>query len=509
MGRVRWLAGLVVLAVIGATVAAIWSARLPRMIELAPLVADGMVLQRETRVTITGHARAGWPVVLAGTWGAATIAHADAHGGWRAELRTRGAGGPYRLLVWAGDTKVVRDVWIGETWLCSGQSNMAIAMRQAEPGRMPDVPPAIPIHLFTVGLAIADTPQTSCAGEWRPATTDSVTAFSAACWHFGRALHAALDVPIGLVAAAVPGADIEGWTSERALRELPEIASALDAHHRAPSGMTAAGGVHSGGLLFNAMIAPLAPYTLAGVVWYQGEANIPRAAQYGRVFPVMIRDWRTWFGRELAFGFVQLPGYSRFRWRGAMAELRDAQRKALALPNTGMVVTLDIADDKDIHSTNKTVLGKRLADWALARIYGRPDHPASGPLFREMRIQPGGAKILFDHAEGGLVVAKPPLGGFEIAGEDRTFHAAWAALAGDAVLVRSPSVPKPVAVRYAWNDVPVAVLRNKAGLPASPFRTDDWPGVTDRATWPKTQSLGFSPTGDPEEPSVAPDGVTP
>jgi sialate O-acetylesterase len=466
-------------------------------IELAPLVSDGMVLQRDTVVTLTGRARPSWPVVVSGSWGHAATTRADAQGAWRARLRTTGAGGPYRMIVWSGDTRVVGDVWIGETWLCSGQSNMAITFRTAHPAETADVPPLPPIQLFNVGLAIADSPQKTCAGKWTPAKPDTVAGFSAACWHFGRALHDALGVPVGLVAAAASGIDIEGWTSERGLLEVPEMAAEVETRRRLQTGVTVAGGWRPG-LFFNAMIAPLAPYTLRGVVWYQGEANISRAAQYARLFPAMIRDWRTWFEQDLPFGFVQLPAFSGYPWKGALAELRDAQRRTLAVPNTHMIVTLDIANPRDIHSVDKAVVGRRLADWALASLYGRTDRPASGPLFRSVQFGPAGARVFFDHADGGLVAATSPLTGFELAGEDRKFHPAWSVVEnGKAVLVRSAQVPHPVAVRYAWSDAPNSSLKNQAGLPASPFRSDNWPGVTDQATW-QSSLQAHSATADPD-----------
>jgi sialate O-acetylesterase len=505
--RVGLLGALFLVGGLGLT-AALWVARPAEpTIALAPLISDGMVLQRDTTVTITGHARPGWPVVVSGSWGDATAIRADEHGAWRARLRTRSAGGPYRLIVWSGDTRVVGDVWVGETWLCSGQSNMAITFATAHPGEAPDLPSSTPIQLFTVGLAIADAPQETCQGRWVPATAESVGRFSAACWHFGRTLQSTLDVPIGLVAAAASGTDIEGWTSERGLLAVPEMAAEVEARRRTQTGVTVAGGWRPG-LFFNAMIAPLAPYTLRGVVWYQGESNVARAAQYARLFPAMIRDWRAWFERDLPFGFVQLPGFRGWPWQGAGAELRDAQRRTLALPDTHMVVTLDIANDRDIHSTDKAILGRRLADWALARFYGHPERPVSGPLFRTIQWQPGGARLLFDFAEGGLVAATNPLTGFELAGEDRTFHPAWSVIAGEAVLVRSPQVPKPVAVRYGWSDAPTASLRNKAGLPASPFRTDDWAGVTDQATWRSTLGA-HSATPDPNAAPIAGDVAAP
>jgi sialate O-acetylesterase len=594
---------------------------------LAPLVADGMVLQRDTSATVAGRTLPGWPVLVVGTWGTVDVVRAAADGTFRATLRSRGPGGPHRLLVWAGATAVVRNVFVGEVWLCSGQSNMEQTVEQAAPSVTPDVPSDPPIRLFTVGLAIADTPQASCRGRWQPASVETVRAFSAVCWHFGRALHDALGMPIGLVAASAGGTEIELWTSERGLRTVPEIAAELDragaAHTVAaaapsidatpsapppePGETTSTGptqapsttpstapppepgvtpstapppepGVTTStasppapaeatpptpaaadapppapssppsesvvapeplpaaspaaraetpdtpalpsnvpadarrrfgpppkqwhALLWNAMIAPLVPYTFAGVVWYQGEANVARAAQYARVFPAMIRDWRAAFDRDLPFGFVQLPVYGGYRPRGLMPELRDAQRRALATPNTGMVVAIDLGDPKDVHAADKAVVGARLAAWALRSVYGRGDVADAGPLYRAMRVEGPRVRVFFDHATGGLVAPPIPIGAFELAADDRQWKPALAEIQGDTVVVRSPWVERPVAVRFAWADVPVLTIRNRAGLPASPFRSDDWPGITDGSTWRATRPA-------PLPPAVAPSGVTP
>jgi sialate O-acetylesterase len=624
-------------------------------LELAPLAADGMVLQRETTATIAGRALPGWPVVVYGSWGSLALTRADEGGAWRVGLRTTAAGGPYRVLVWAGDASVVRDVWIGETWLCSGQSNMAIAVGASNAAALLPSKDAAPIQLFTVGLAVADAPQQRCSGTWRRASAETVSEFSAVCWFFGASLHGLLGVPVGLVAAAASGIEIEGWTSERGLREVPEIAAAIDAARAwhasrrtdapsiieesalAPQPIAASNwrplvelasngtgerplptgvlslratlpmpadlvdeplvldlppalsgatvridgydlaplgsesrvvpsqllrnaevdleiqrsvdaGVHPLELVgarlraglrplpppvwearvedgerqrvrlgpparerhsgfFNAMIAPLTAHTLKGIVWYQGEANVPRAEQYARTFPAMIRDWRAWWGSELPFGFVQLPGFGGYRPRGAISELRDAQRRTLAVPGTGMVVSIDLGDGTDIHGADKATIGVRLAAWALATVYGRSDIVASGPIFREMRIEPWGIRLLFDHATGGLVSSSHYLRGFEVAGADRVFHPAGAIIAKDTVIVRVPIGLQPVAVRYAWSDIPQASLKNRDGLPASPFRTDDWSGVTAGATW-RAVPLRAGVSSSSRDARVAPDAAT-
>ena len=232
--------------------------------------------------------------------------------------------------------------------------------------------------------------------------------------------------------------------------------------------------------LYNAMIAPLVPFAIRGVIWYQGESNAGRAFQYRTLFPALIRDWRKAWGRDFPFYFVQLANWrarkaepSESDW----AELREAQLMTLGAPQTGMAVTIDIGDENDLHPRNKLDVARRLAAWALAKTYGR-SVIVSGPLFDRFSIEGNKVLIRFKHAAGLKTIDGGPVKGFAIAGADRRFVWAEARIEGRTVIVSSPSVPRPVAVRYGWADSPIVNLSNKAGLPASPFRTDDWPGVT-------------------------------
>jgi len=233
-------------------------------------------------------------------------------------------------------------------------------------------------------------------------------------------------------------------------------------------------------VLYNAMIAPLVPLALRGAIWYQGESNAGRAYQYRTLFPIMIRNWRSAWGRDFPFYFVQLPNWHASKAQpdeSDWAELREAQTMTLREPATGMAVTIDIGDEIDLHPRNKLDVGRRLAGWALAGTYGENVVP-SGPLFDRSSIEGDKVRIRFKYSSGLKTIDGGPLKGFAIAGEDRRFVWADARIDGDTVIVSSPMVPKPAAVRYGWADNPIANLYNKAGLPASPFRTDDWPGVT-------------------------------
>ena len=229
--------------------------------------------------------------------------------------------------------------------------------------------------------------------------------------------------------------------------------------------------------MYNAMIHPLIPYAIRGAIWYQGESNAPRAWQYRKLFPAMIRDWRARWGQgNFPFYFVQLCPFNRHHTE--WPELWEAQLKTLSVANTGMAVTTDIGNIHNIHPPNKQDVGKRLALWALAKDYGRSNLAFSGPLYKSMKVEGGKIRVQFDHSEGLKARDGKAMSWFAIAGKDRKFHPAQAVVDGNDLLVRSDKVTEPVAVRLGWSSVATPNLVNKAGLPASPFRTDDWPAVT-------------------------------
>jgi sialate O-acetylesterase len=319
-------------------------------------------------------------------------------------------------------------------------------------------------------------------------------------YFFGRELHQKLDVPVGLIHTSWGGTAAEVWTSKRTLDAtellkpmVENYTKRMESYEKQMAGLKeAAEKAKAEGkpapkapnkpmmpsCLYNGMIANVLPYGIRGAVWYQGESNASRAKEYQTLFPAMIKNWREDWGQgDFPFGFVQLANYMTRREQpadSAWAELREAQTMTLSLPKTGMAVIIDIGDAKDIHPKNKQDVGKRLALWAQSQVYGK-DVVYSGPMYESMKVEDGKVRVSFKHTGGGLEAKGGKLAGFAVAGEDRTFVWADATVDGKTVVVCSEKVAKPVAVRYAWADNPDCNLYNKEGLPASPFRTDDWP----------------------------------
>ncbi len=497
--------------------ASVWLATVVRAeVRLPAIFGDNMVLQAGARLPVWGWADAGEEVhVLIGEQLRRT--RADANGRWRVEFEPLAPGGPVKFVVEGKNRIELRNVLVGEVWLCSGQSNMEWPVSRAANPEQEIASANYPqIRLFKVAKIVAAKPLEDTDGQWQVCSPQTVAGFSAVGYFFGRELHKRLGVPVGLIQSAWGGTPAEAWTSLEALNAHPELKpiverwdeilenypKALERYRkrmaawqqnakaaraagkrppRRPRPPRGPNHPHRPAGLYNGMIKPIVPFAIRGVIWYQGESNAARAYQYRTLFRTMIRDWRrTWRQGNFPFLFVQL---ANFRQRQAepgesdWAELREAQTMALAEPNTGMAVTIDIGEANDIHPKNKQDVGRRLALAALAIAYGK-DIVYSGPLYDSHKIEGNKVRIFFTHVDGGLVARGGELKGFAIAGPDRKFVWAKAAIDGDTVVVWSDQVPNPVAVRYGWADNPECTLYNKAGLPASPFRTDDWPGIT-------------------------------
>lgn len=457
-------------------------------VTLPAIFGDGMVLQRGRAVRVWGHAKP-YEGVVVEIAGQSVRARADAQGRWSLQLEALEAGGPHEMKVRGSNEIVFADVLVGEVWVCSGQSNMALQLARAGDAEKEVAAANHPeLRLLNVPPRPMEEPQEDFKGRWAACTPQTARGFSAVAYFFGRELHQELEVPVGLINTSVGGTPAEAWTSVYALEQKRDLEPLLARWNkvveRERKEPTRRGRLspHRPGNLFNGMVAPLVPYTIRGAIWYQGESNAGRAWQYRSLFPTLIWDWRArWRLGEFPFYFVQLANFKRppdEPGESAWAELRDAQLLTLrTVQNTGMAVIIDIGDARDIHPRNKQDVGARLAAWALAKDYGR-DVPFSGPIYRSMKRSGKRAVLTFDHVDGGLETSdgEPPKG-FAVAGRSRKFLWAKAKIEGDTVVVWHPKIRRIHAVRYAWADNPVTNLYNGAGLPASPFRTDEW-GLT-------------------------------
>jgi sialate O-acetylesterase len=431
------------------------------------LFTDNMVLQRDKPVKIWGTAADGEKVKV--TLGDQTAEATAKDGKWQVELKPLAAGGPHTLAIEGTNKIELANVLVGEVWIASGQSNMQWSVKQsADPDKTAAEAKHPQIRLFTVKRGGQHQPQDNVEGKWLECRPETVTDFSAVAYHFGVALHKHLNVPIGLISTNVGGTAAQRWTPKEVLEATPELTKYAEEK--------------SASDLYNAMIHPLLGFGIKGTIWYQGESNAGQAHRYRVLFPAMIKSWRDrWNQGDFPFLFVQLAPWvvpndsSNATW----PELREAQLMTLSkVPNTAMAVITDVGDEKDIHPPKKQPVGERLALAARALAYGDAIE-YSGPIFESMTTSGSRAILRFKHAEGGLEVRGDKLTGFTIAGEDKKFHDATATIEGDTVIVSSSAVDQPVAVRFGWANHPVLNLWNKNGLPASPFRTDSWPGVTE------------------------------
>ena len=479
----RSLRTFVLAAIISIAVGGIASAD----VKLPAVIGDNMVLQQGAELPFWGWAEPGEGVTVT-IGGKSVSATTAADGRWFVRVPSVTKFGVVEVVVAGKNSLTLKNVLIGDVWVCSGQSNMQWRVLEST-GAKEEIPAAKhpTIRLFKVERQTALEPQTDVEGKWVECSPESIGEFSAVAYFFGRELHLRLNRPMGLIEAAYSGCGAESWISDATLKADPFYQQLLEksaADNRDPS---RANTPNRATVLYNGVIAPLQPFAIRGAIWYQGEQNAARAHQYRTLFPALIEDWRrTWGQGDFPFLFVQLPNYLPDKTKpdhspepesSSWAELRDAQRQTLSAPNTGMAVTIDLGDPRDIHPKNKVEVGRRLARQALSVAYGQSLF-ASGPLYRSMTIAGNEAHLQFYDVGGGLAAKGSELKGFAIAGADQKFVWAKASIVGNKVIVSSDQVPRPVSVRYGWADNPDCNLCNKEGLPASPFRTDDWPGVT-------------------------------
>lgn len=446
-------------------------APLSAAVTLAPLFRDGAVLQRDTAIPVWGRARVGEQVTVQLGADSAQVT-ADASGRWLVRLPARPAQATASELIVQGDNRiVVRDVLVGDVWLCGGQSNMMMAVRSASDAQQEIAAADFPLlRQIKLVPAFAAEPAATVEGAWRASTSANVGDFSATAYFFGRTLHRELGVPIGLIVSSYGNTTIATWRSPAALARDAIVAAWWK---KQQSGDTPPRPHRAPGAGFNGMIAPLVPYAVRGFLWYQGEADASETPlltpHYAEQFTDLIREWRALFadGRALPFYWVQLAGYGRATprdWTG----LREQQSRVLAVPGTGQAVALDLGDATDIHPRNKQEVGARLARLALHRDYGRT-LVDSGPVATRAEAAAGIVTIHFDSAT--LTASGDLAAAFELAGADGKFiRADRLEIDGARVRVSAASVAAPVAVRYGWQDLPPGFLFNADHLPAAPFR---------------------------------------
>jgi sialate O-acetylesterase len=440
--------------------------------EITPdnLFTDNAVLQRDAKVPVWG--KTDRPEKVTVSFAGQEVSADPQDGLWRVELAPMPASDkPATLSITQGDVKVDRqNILVGDVWVCGGQSNMQWMLNQAT-GAGPAIATAgnERLRLFTVNRAVQPKP-TINSDKWLVSSPEAVPPFSAVGYYFGLDLERSLGIPIGLINSNIGGTAAERWTPKEALAANEDL-KVLSTRQSSD--------------LYNTMIAPLTKFPIRGAIWYQGEANAPRAWQYRTLLPLMIKSWRDAWGQgDFPFLVVQLAPYfnnqppSKEPTESDWAELREAQLlTSQTVPNVGLAVITDLGEERDIHPKRKREVGERLALWAKAYVYGQKI-PFSGPIYEKQTI--AGDKIIlnFKQVGSGLVATDGDLAGFTIAGEDQKFANANAKIEGDTVVVWSEQVPNPVAVRYGWANFPVLNLWNKDGLPACPFRTDGFPAIT-------------------------------
>lgn len=453
-------------------------------ITLPALFSDNMVLQQNEDVSIWGWAKKGSRITLTPSWDDQKYScKADFEGAWKLEIPTPSAGGPFDIKISAGEEILIRNIMIGEVWLCAGQSNMEMPMKgffgQPVKGSNIDILKSKNENLrfISVPRSKKTIPQKDFKGEWKLANPESVSNFSATAYYFGQVIQEILDVPVGLIEVSYGGSCVEAWISQERTfpydgKAIPGPADSTDIDNRTPS------------VLYNGMLHPVIGYNIKGAIWYQGETNYINSNVYTERFSTMVREWRNLWGKgDFPFYYVQIAPFDYLLYGGGAnkqrfynsAFLREAQMKALdVIPESGMAVTMDIGEEKNIHPVDKKTGGERLSFLALGKTYHMKGFGYEPPLMNEMEIKDSTLIISFKNIPNGITSYGKEVKGFEIAGKDEVFFPANAQVRRKSVELSSQFVEEPVAVRYAFKDYIIGDLFSTEGIPVPSFRTDNW-----------------------------------
>jgi sialate O-acetylesterase len=454
-------------------------------IKLPALFTDNMMLQQKSNAPIWGWAEKNGNVTIKTSWNSKIYkAKADDSGKWNVALQTPAAGGPFSIEVSEGAEKVlIKNILIGEVWLCSGQSNMEMPLKgfPGQPVRNGNeiiVKSANKnIRLITIPRATVLEPLQDFEGKWEVASPKSTANFSATAWYFGSLLQQVLDVPVGLIHVSYGGSSMEAWMNQEMLKDFAsaKIPTTKEELAKDPNRVPTT--------LFNGMLSPVIGYGIKGCIWYQGESNYERANEYTALMKKMVSSWRAlWKQGDFPFYFAQIApfNYASFHPKDYLekynsAYLRESQFKASKeITNSGMAVLMDIGEENNIHPTDKEKGGNRLAFQALSKTYGVEGFEFESPRFKAIEIKDNLVTVSFDDAPNGITSYGKEVTGFEIAGEDKVFYPAKTEVRRKSVVLTSDKVAKPVAVRYLWKDFTKAELFSNGGLPVSSFRTDEW-----------------------------------
>lgn len=449
-------------------------------IHLPSIISDNMVLQRNSQARIWGKTDTGSLLKITTGWnGKEYKVSVDKEGKWELFVETTEAGGPYNMTIESKkEKKVLQNIFLGDVWICSGQSNTEMPVKGFTGQPVENSIDAIiesqsypSIHMYTAKQTPALTPQEDVAGQWEQASVSTTGDFSAIGYFFAKTLQDVLKIPIGIVHFSWGGSSIETWMSKENLKKYDHIdLSNIEIHPQVPQQIPT--------LLYNGMLLPVVNYSVKGFIWYQGESNIPVYQHYTSLFTDLVSEWRDLFGggEELPFYFVQI---APFQYDDPMkresAYLREAQMKCLdAVPNTGMAVTLDAGELQCIHPAKKEIVGKRLAYQALNKAYNYENIPCDGPVMSDIEIKEDKLIVSFKNAEHGLYPMFVELEGFEVAGEDKKYFPAKAVVTNfwNKIEVSSIEVERPRYVRYGFRNYVKGSLYNAYGLPAGSFRSD-------------------------------------
>jgi len=451
----------------------IWglSVHVSGQIKLPSVFGDNMVLQQNSEATVWGWGDPGSEIKISGSWNKDTVkTKISNQAEWKVKLKTPSAGGPFTISIKSKTEVVLKNVMIGEVWICSGQSNMEWSAdskinNTEEEIKSADYPN---IRFFHVEKMGSELPQNNCFARWEVCSPATMHSFSAIGYFFGRQLHQNLNIPIGIIEVAWGGTPAEVWVKADLVKSDPLLqacAAKLVTYDWWPS---------KPGVVYNSMIAPLLPFKIAGAIWYQGEGNTGSPESYRKLFKTLIENWRHDFETDFPFYYVQIAPFT-YGQETRAALIREMQMQSMDIPKTGMVVVSDLIDDvKNIHPHNKQDVAKRLANWALAETYGVKNLIYKYPVYESMKVAKNKVRITFANVSNGLTVKGDEIKCFEIAGADQVFKPAKAKIDGNTVVLWAKDLKTPVAARFSFSNDAIGNLFSHEGLPVAPFRTDDW-----------------------------------